>query len=574
MDRRAAIAFALLLALLAPAAHSTTARAPMTPGESVDDALAALARVSGVPDASARPLDCGPLASAFAALAADLGVAAPPAPALPAAKEDALARLVCALHHATLLRNAAYADVDARTLASDILSQTERPSVALSSRHVAANAAGARLIAGAVDDAIAAFTPQAPPAQAQALAPARAPAQPQLSFPPVLAMDLVGIDTLYADDVALILDVGGNDLYDNNAGGSLIALGGGNFIPVTGDPSSYGPSQCVTPTTPCTRVVVGGDFEDAELVFSAALVLDLAGDDTYGLPRAPWHDARCTSEPVVRKVAIQGAGAGGPGLLFDLAGDNVFRAKTIAQGTGHVGGVGVMYLGPGNDRLEAVRMAQGSGLFFGLGLLVNEGGDDVYVGRAPEGGVFNTDGSFCDAEPRYLHGSGFARVTGGASGFAGALLDRAGNDLYVGDTKGGGFGEVASVGIFVDEAGDDQYFAVKGSLGFASGHPSTSGGGLGVFIDAAGNDRYTLTTAAGLGATPGALVDPTQAPLPYAPYTFWVNEVVTTFVDPVLISGAAVFYDGGGTDVYDTPALRTNGEAKATTVGGLFVDAP
>ena len=560
-----ALPLLLALALVLPAA-ATSAEPEPTPGARVSEALRALSGLAGVPAREAEAAPCPALPQAVAQLAAALAVPAPALPALAPAESDAIARLVCALRDANALRDAAFADIDAQALADEIGRETGEPRVALSAEHVAANAAGARLVAEAVDHALATLRPRAPPSS---LAPSSL-SPPQYSFPPLLALDLVGLDTYYGDDVALVVDVGGNDLYDNNAGGSLIAFGDGGFIPIHGDPSSFGPSQCVTFS--CARVVIGGDFEDAELLFSASLVLDLAGDDTYGVRRAPYHDLECTTEPVVRKVVIQGTGAGGPGLLFDLAGDNTFRAKTIAQGAGHVGGVGVLYLGPGNDRLEAVRFAQGSGLFFGLALLLDEGGDDVYATQVPSGGVLNTDGGFCDAQPRYLHGSGFARVTGGASGVAGALLDLGGNDVYVGDTKGLGFAEVASVGLFYDRSGDDTYYAVARSLGYASGNTATSGGGLALFHDGSGDDRYVLTTDQGLGASPARIADASEVPFPYSPYTFWIDEVVTTFVNPVLVAGAAVFYDGGGNDVYDSPAARANGEARATTIGGFFID--
>lgn len=557
----------LALALLLPAVDSGAAP-PATPGARVDDALRLVGAAAGVPPRELALPPCPTLAAALALLASDLGVTAPPLPPLAAAEAEAIRRLACALHAAELARAEAFAGVDMAALAREIGRESGAPGVELSVEQVAANAAGARLVARAVDEAIALLAPS--PSLRSPSAPLL---PPQHNFPPVLALDLVGQDTLYADDVALIVDVGGNDLYDNNAGGSLIAFGDGGFIPVHGDGSSFGPSQCVTPTTDCARVVVGGDFEDAELLFSASLVLDLAGDDTYGVLRAPYHDRGCTSDPVVRKVVIQGAGAGGPGLLFDLAGNNLFQAKTIAQGAGHVGGVGVLYLGEGSDTLRAVRFAQGSGLFFGLGILIDEGGDDRYEARVPAGGVLNTDGGFCDTQPRYLHGSGFGRVTGAASGVAGALIDLGGDDVYAGDTKGEGFAEVAGLGLFYDAHGDDTHTAVRRSLGYASGNPSTSGGGLGVFVDMEGDDRYTLATAEGLGASPARFTDPRDVPLPYAPYTFWLDEIIVTFVDPLLVAGGALFFDGAGNDVYDTPAPRANGQAGPTTIGGVFVDA-
>lgn len=571
-----AVLVALSLAL-APAFAASAAEEPTTPtpGARVADTLRAMAPLAGlheIPTLDDAP--CGALPDALAAFARTLGLEAPAVPEILADEEaDAVARLVCALDAASRARNDAYEGVDALALVRAAVTDTEEGIAALDPALVppgalAANLAGAIAIAEAVDDALRILEPR----EARLL-PAGAPrGPPAIDLEPLLAIDNVGVDNEYRLDYALTIDVGGNDLYDNNAGGSLVAIGDGPFFNIAGDPGTW--QHPIAPTGPNgPKVVVGGAFEDAELIVSATLLLDLAGDDTYGVRRSPINDARCTSDPVVTRVVTQGTGAGGPGLLFDLGGANDFNAKSIAQGAGHVGGVGVLSLGDGPDDVEAVRMAQGSGLFFGMGVVIDEGGDDRYVGRSPLGGLFNTDQGYCDDVPRYFHGSGFGRVTGGALGWAGGFFDHGGNDAYEVETKSLGFGETGSVGVFYDAAGDDTYVTRSQSLGFGAAHPDTSGPGVGFFLDRAGDDRYTLADGEGLGDAAGRTPDPSQVPAPFLPPALWLNQVLRETVNPLVVSGAGVFVDEAGADAYDAPVARENGASSAQHLVGVFVDA-
>lgn len=578
MTLRPLLAAALALAVLAPAPaiHASDAEAP-APGARVAGALRELAPTAGVTALPAiTPVPCGSLADAVAAFAAYMRVDVPTAPlAIDGAEADAIARLVCTLHAAALARDAAYEGADWLAIVQAALNDSPDSIAALPVDLVppgalAANLAGAIAIAEAVDDALDVLKPRAVPQLAGAAEVPRSP--PAIDLEPVLAVDNVGVDTEYRLDYALTIDVGGNDLYRNNAGGSLIAIGDGPFFTIMGDRSTW--QHPIVPLGPGgPKVVVGGAFEDAELIVSATLALDLAGDDTYGVRGPPITDARCTSDPLVTRVVIQGTGAGGPGMLFDLGGANDLNAKSIAQGAGHVGGVGVLYLGEGPDDLEAVRLAQGSGLFFGVGLVINEGGDDRYLGRSPAGGLFNTDQGFCDDVPRYFHGSGFGRVTGGALGFAGALYDHAGNDRYEVQKKSLGFGETGSIGLFYDAEGDDEYVTASESLGFGAAHPDTSGAGIGLFLDAAGNDRYVLADSKGLGEAAGRVPDPNAVPLPSLPPTFWLNEVLRAVANPLIVSGAGVFVDAAGADEYPAATGRENGATTTQHVVGVFVDA-
>lgn len=105
---------------------------------------------------------------------------------------------------------------------------------------------------------------------------------PPLLLPPALAIDVSKADNVYRDDVALLVDAGGDDIYLNNAGGSnlhgglcAIDVNGAALVDLKGDDQYPGIRGCGAR---------GGAFG------GAGLLLDAAGDDTYG--GAPSEQAR------------------------------------------------------------------------------------------------------------------------------------------------------------------------------------------------------------------------------------------------------------------------------------------
>ena len=119
--------------------------------------------------------------------------------------------------------------------------------------------------------------------------------------------------TYYYDDAALIIDIGGNDFYFNNAGSS-----------VTDAPVS--------------------------------ICLDFSGNDVY----------------IAKQPFSQGSGRFGIGILMDLDGDDRYIGNDYSQGVGMFG-VGLLYDTNGDDLYEAQTMCQGGGAF-GIGLLRDSGG--------------------------------------------------------------------------------------------------------------------------------------------------------------------------------------------------------
>jgi hypothetical protein len=137
------------------------------------------------------------------------------------------------------------------------------------------------------------------------------------------AFDLVGVANTYAVDCQLLIDVGGDDRYTNNAGGS-------SGIP--------------------------------------AALIDLAGNDSYS--------------PSSGRGGTNGGASGGAGFLYDGDGQDVYSAaNTGTNGGGYFFGLGFLLdRGSGNDRYTAGQGGtNGGGSSLGEGVLIDMGGSDSYT---------------------------------------------------------------------------------------------------------------------------------------------------------------------------------------------------
>lgn len=226
-----------------------------------------------------------------------------------------------------------------------------------------------------------------------------------------------------------------------------------------------------------------------------SIVIDVAGNDTIR-----WH-------------AVSGPGAGnlGIGLWMDMAGEDVYRGNNLGVGAGILG-IGVLWDKAGNDTYDSGAMTQGAGLY-GIGILIDEQGDDTYSaafnsqGYGGSGGIgvhIDLDGNDryeCggrvpdqNAERARRHGSrhyvsmcqGYAfGLRDDISGGIGLLLDRMGSDTYKADLFSQGGAYWFGLGMLVDGEGDDRYNAFEHCQG-ESLH--LAAGFLG---DLGGNDVYT-----------------------------------------------------------------------------------
>jgi hypothetical protein len=276
-------------------------------------------------------------------------------------------------------------------------------------------------------------------------------------------------DDLHGPDAALIVDPGGNDVYERRpatrgAISVIVDLGGddlyrGSDVVVQG-------LAAIVDLSGNDRYAMAGPGLAAALG-GASLLIDFAGDDVY--------EAGLFGE---------GAGAFGLGALVDLQGNDTYRLRAGGQGFAVAGGVGLLWDGAGDDRYEAsgiedaygrgagVSFAQGAAygvrnrLGGGVGILRDDGGDDRYRAEL------------------------FAQGAGYYYG-AGLLWDIAGNDSYSAVRYAQGAGAHQAVGVLRDEAGDDRY-----ELAFGVGQGMGLDLAVGVLLDGAGNDRYRASVLA------------------------------------------------------------------------------
>ena len=152
-----------------------------------------------------------------------------------------------------------------------------------------------------------------------------------------------GIDR-HSGDALLTIDLGGDDVWTNNAGSNFGIKG------------------------------------------AAALALDVDGNDRYQSVRPHAQgagfagvglllDAGSGADGYFAGVHAQGAGFYGVGILWDEGGDDAYQAEGFAQGAGTFG-TGLLIDGGGNDEAIVRGRGQGFGSTYGLGALLDLGGND------------------------------------------------------------------------------------------------------------------------------------------------------------------------------------------------------
>ncbi|MCX6646507.1 MAG: hypothetical protein NTY09_09140 [bacterium] len=332
-------------------------------------------------------------------------------------------------------------------------------------------------------------------------------------------------DTHSADEYLLLLDPGGNDTYNCQAGGNAslqngfsicIDLAGNDIYQDQGDWNySQGAGRC---GVGILWDVFGNDTYDNYRYtqgfanFGVGVLLDSGGNDTYNVDGCG-----------------QGSGYHGLGFMIDEWGDDQYDCYSFSQGFGFVKGWGLAYDGQGNDRWTAndtniiypsaqtadhnMSMSQGQGFGIrydgvdypndtiwksgGQGILFDKDGDDEY-----SCGVF---GGGC----AYWYGTGILADYGGNDtcygiwyvygasahyGTAFFINKGFGNDSYTATTGVGvGGGHDFSNTFFLEEGGDDTYTTTAHSLG--AGNEC----GTGVFVDYGGNDNYLTTHEQSIG---------------------------------------------------------------------------
>lgn len=273
------------------------------------------------------------------------------------------------------------------------------------------------------------------------------------------------------------------------------------------------------------RIVVGGPGRNVYRDVEAAVIIDAGGDDDY-LWRQPAR--RIGDYPLE--------------IIVDFSGSDLYRTDGVGGPAAGIGAISVLVDRKGSDRYcqglsrrfnprettrdallqpdpegedtmlvpfvrlfgnpkepakKGVPLDAGFGFgagFLGIGCLIDEAGDDLYLGQ------------------KYVFGTGFWRGVG-------MLEDRAGHDVYVAGVAAIGAGINGAFGVLCDEKGNDHYQCLglhecaysigkewdNGYDGAGIGYGSswraevrqnsdrwyaTLGGGIGIVQDAGGDDSY------------------------------------------------------------------------------------
>jgi len=292
---------------------------------------------------------------------------------------------------------------------------------------------------------------------------------------------------VYDGDFALVIDLGGDDVYTGRVGAGIGVL-------------SHPFGVCID--------LAGNDLYDAPKtlfnfgagLFGAGILVDCAGDDVY----RGYHNT-------------EGVGMYGTGVLLDLAGNDVYDGGWNCQACGMVG-TGLLTDLSGNDDYRIQDYGQGFASVWGYGLLAEHEGNDVYYAGGkyihhpllPHDYRSFAQGFATGFRPDCSGGIGFlfddsgndfynAEVFAQATSYwysLGMIYDGAGNDHYNANEYSQGAGIHLSVGILIDRDGDDQYFSRLGPTQ-GEGHDLS----VGILIDCKGNDSYACSGGQGIGLT-------------------------------------------------------------------------
>ncbi|HEV8361736.1 MAG TPA: hypothetical protein VGR28_14900, partial [Candidatus Thermoplasmatota archaeon] len=268
-------------------------------------------------------------------------------------------------------------------------------------------------------------------------------------------LDLTGADSNWTCDVLLLVDLGGDDHYANNAGGTYQNDG-------------------------------------------SMLAIDVAGDDLYDGHAAAHHGKA-------------GGAFRGLGMLLDLAGDDTYN-YTTGEGAGVTGGGNTLGIGlladlGGTDVLNTtgdMHSALNGGSWGGLGQLLLRGGDDLVEASAltsagVNGGAVAGNAMLLAMEGARTYRANISTDFGGAANGAsfafggGLLVDDGGSTRYeawMGNTSSANGGSNDGRGALYDYGqGDDTYFA-RSPTSRSALNGAGQGRGFGVLWDDGGRDAY------------------------------------------------------------------------------------
>ena len=335
--------------------------------------------------------------------------------------------------------------------------------------------------------------------------------------PPALCVGGAGSNT-YEQDYTLLVDLGGDDVYLNEAAtarGQVDGVFAAVVIDIAGndryekhfgdttDGDAAHPARSESSTTlgddPDHPVPANPLAQGAGSDGGIGMLVDVTGNDAYAVhyrrPNSPEYADNSAG------VRGQGAGLGGAGLLYDGAGDDRYVATNrtdgvaavSAQGYGQVGGVGILVDGGGSDHhvlssrpdaaadtAHGLRTGSvgtnglGIGVLGGVGLFSGAHGDSTLTMRASAPTVDPRDDRFIPgARTGFVAMFPWAQAHAWGLGLGitgvGMALTGAGASTLTLDTRnetpknwktssmGLGAGYIGGAGTFADAGGDDEY---------------------------------------------------------------------------------------------------------------------
>ena len=420
-------------------------------------------------------------------------------------------------------------------------------------------------------------------------------------YGPAIVQDAADHHHDYAEAPLLLIDLGGADTYEGQAGGSsaarpvavVIDLGGADVHGYAGIDAR----RAATSTAAPLARDADGDWTGDRFVAASISAASRQGAARTGT--ALWFDLGDDDDVYVSLRASQGYAHHGVGVLFDAGGRDVYRVEAAGQGVGQFG-IGLLVdAGQGDDQYFAEYVAQGHGYTRGVGALIDAGGSDAYA-CAPQGGRYpapQADG----LQVSLCQGVGFGyrdrSDTHAMPGGLGVLLDHSGDDQYEAGVYAQGAGLAEGVGMLLDGAGDDRYDAqwhaigagVHGGAGLffdrgagrdiygaaqrgrhvlmGAGHDR----GVGVFVDDGGDDYYALTSmsvGAGTCGSVAIFIDELGDDV----YVGHGSHALGHFDDSVCGQGLGLMVDAGGRDSYPEQADAVEQSAWQCGAGGYGLD--
>ncbi len=227
--------------------------------------------------------------------------------------------------------------------------------------------------------------------------------------------------------IGLLLDRGGDDVYENPGERSGWAMGVG----------FYGAGLIVD--------LDGHDVYRGEKLVQGVggprgfgAILDAKGRDVYEANGPSFGSAYGTPAVYLGMsqgfgIGVRGYAAGGVGAIYDFDGHDRYEGGEFSQAGGYYFGLGIVHDAAGHDLYYGNRYGQAFAAHQAIGILVDDAGDDTYWSIS----VANQAGTWDQS--------------------IGLLLDRAGNDAYRCEGLGQGGASMQALALLIDLGGNDAY---------------------------------------------------------------------------------------------------------------------